>query len=265
MPSSVSSALVPPKIGLGRDLEQERVRGQRQQPELVLVGRIPKCCPGIGRRRVDLGVGDQRDVPGDRPDAGNAAVRIFVDEAVEQVAVVLDLAGVDRRPQFGRLALQRRGLRHHREVGRRLACLGRLLELHQPGFAGRLGDRLDGDAGRLGEFRKDVLVEGILEVAAIDADLQRLVLCAQHRRHGKQACACKPGAQHRAPGERGLSKLGHCYSPLFAVIRRSRFHAFNHRGASASMGCRAPLQHSRILRQRKAHRRRRSAPPGRRP
>ena len=85
---------------------------------------------------------------------------------------MLDPGNVDRLPQLGRLALQRRHLRHHRDVGRGLVGLGGLFELHQPGFAGRLGDRFHRDTGRLGEGREDVLVERFLEIAAVDADLQ---------------------------------------------------------------------------------------------
>src|SRR3546814_17895799 len=61
-------------------------------------------------------------------------------------------------------------------VGRRLAGARRLLELHQPGLAGRLGHRFHRDAAGLGELGEDVLVEGALEIAAVDADLQRAVL-----------------------------------------------------------------------------------------
>ena len=131
----------------------------------------------------------------------------------QQVVVVLDLRRVDRRPQFGRLALQRRRLRHHREVGRRLPGLGRLFELHQPGLAGRLGDRFDRDAGRLGEFREDVLVEGFLEVAAIDADLQRLVLRPQDRRHGEHAGGGKARRPARA---RRLMRCSEVWSSSFS-------------------------------------------------
>ena len=93
------------------------------------------------------------------------------------------LAQVERRPEVGRLALQHRHLRHHRDVGGRLAGLRRLLQLDEPCLAGRLRHGFDGDAGRLGEFGEDVLVEAIFEIAAIDADLERLVLRPQHVRH----------------------------------------------------------------------------------
>src|SRR3546814_8879961 len=72
-------------------------------------------------------------------------------------------------------------------VGRRLAGARRLLELHQPGIAGRLGHRFHRDAAGLGELGEDVLVEGALEIAAVDADLKRAALRAQYARHGEDA------------------------------------------------------------------------------
>ena len=145
-------------------------------------------------------------------DAGDAAIRILVDEAIEQVRGVLHLSGVERGPEFGGLSLQHRHLRHHRDVGRRLAGAGGLLELDEPGFTGRLGDRFDGNTGCLGEFREDVLVERGFEIAAIDADLQRLVLRAQDRRHRQHGGTGKAGAEQRA----ALDGSGdHSRSPLF--------------------------------------------------
>src|SRR3546814_2117702 len=73
------------------------------------------------------------------------------------------------------------------DVGRRLPGSRRLLELDQPGLARRLRHGLHGDARRLGELREDVLVEGVLEVAAVDADLQRAVLRAQDARHRQRS------------------------------------------------------------------------------
>src|SRR3546814_19563367 len=81
------------------------------------------------------------------------------------------------------------------DVGRRLPGSRRLLELDQPGLARRLRHGLHGDARRLGELREDVLVEGVLEVAAVDADLPRAVLREQDARHRQSArprTACRP-------------------------------------------------------------------------
>src|SRR3546814_7068083 len=81
------------------------------------------------------------------------------------------------------------------DVGRRLPGSRRLLELDQPGLARRLRHGLHGDARRLGELREDVLVEGVLEVAAVDrseehtSELQSLmrisyaVFCLKKKKH----------------------------------------------------------------------------------
>ena len=122
-----------------------------------------------------------------------AAVGIFVDELRQQVLGVRHLRRRRAAPTARSLSpFSRVDLRHHRDVGRRHARLGRLLELHQPGLAGRLGDRFDLDAGLLGEFREDVLVEGILEVAAIDADLQALRRVHPDRRESQIAVPARP-------------------------------------------------------------------------
>ena len=78
--------------GLGGDLEQERVAGQGEQPELVLVGRIPERLPRGRRLRIDVGVGDQRDVPGHRPDRADPPVRVALDEMRLEVLGVGQLA-----------------------------------------------------------------------------------------------------------------------------------------------------------------------------
>jgi hypothetical protein len=129
---------------------------------------------------------------------------------------ILDLGDIQRRPEFGRLALQHRNLRHHRDVSRRLAGLGRLFKLDKPGFAGRFGNGFDRDARRLGEFREDVLVERILEITTIDADFQRLVLRAQDRWHGEHGHTGKTGAEHGTAADRLFQKFSHHRSPVFA-------------------------------------------------
>ncbi len=194
---------------LRRHLQQEGVGDQRQQAELVGIGRIPECGPAFRCLGIGIGVRHQRDVPGHRADAGNAAVRIFVDELVEQVAGIFELGGIDRRPEFGRLAFQHRDLGHHRQVGRGLPGAGGLLKLHQPRLAGGLGNGFDGDAGCLGEGREHVLVERILEIAAIDANLDRAILRAQDRRHRQRAGSREPGAKNGATADCGIQKLPH--------------------------------------------------------
>jgi hypothetical protein len=131
------------------------------------------------------------------PTPATRPVGIFVDEAFHEIAGIGQLAEVQRRPQVDRLALQHRHLRHHRDVGRRLAGLRRLLQLDQPRLTGRFRHAFDGDAGRLGEFGEDVLVEAILEIAAIDADLEQLLLRAQHVWQREHRRACKTCLQNR--------------------------------------------------------------------
>ena len=169
-----SQDLLTAEVGLCGDLQQEGVGGQGEQPQAVPLVLGPHVGPGGRRLGEDVRIADQRDVPGHRADAVDASVRIGVDELVEQVFHMRQLGLVERHPEFRRLPFQHRRLRHHVDVGRRPACPGRLFELNQPGFAGRLGHRLHLDAGRGGEVREDELVEGVLEVAAVDADLQRL-------------------------------------------------------------------------------------------
>jgi hypothetical protein len=72
----------------------------------------------------------------------------------------------------------------------RLAGARRGLKLDQPGLARRLGDRLDLDAGLLREVGIDMLVERVLEVAAVGADLERLLGACMHG--GKAGEGCGP-------------------------------------------------------------------------
>src|SRR3546814_17547744 len=93
------------------------------------------------------------------------------------------------------------------DVGRRLPGSRRLLELDQPGLARRLRHGLHGAARRLGELREDVLVEGVLEVAAVDADLQRAVLRAPDARH-RQNAGPREACRHSCPAlHAGLQEL----------------------------------------------------------
>src|SRR5690606_16172497 len=76
---------------------------------------------------------------------------------------------------------------------------------------------LDGDAGRLGEGREDVLVEGVLEVAAVDPYLQRAVLRPQDVRHRQHAGAGEAGRHHCPARHAGCDRLlahGSLASPL---------------------------------------------------
>ena len=95
-----------------------------------------------------------------------------MDEDRQQVFVVGDLVQIERLPELGFLTFQHAHLGHHVDVGRGNPGLGGLLQLDQPGLSGGFGHGLDFDAGLFGEIGEDVLVEGILEIAAVDADLE---------------------------------------------------------------------------------------------
>src|SRR5690606_22889976 len=60
-------------------------------------------------------------------------------------------------------------------------------------------------------FGKDVLVEGVLEVAPVDADLQRTVLSAQDGRHCQHRRTCQAGAKYRAAGRLHVEDLTHVF------------------------------------------------------
>ena len=193
MPSSLLRTSVPPNQVLAVISSRNELLASASKPELPLVRRVPQRLPGGRRLGVDLGVGDQRDEPGHGPDRAHLAVGIAVDEVLEQVLGVGQLRLVERRPQLRVLALEAGDLRHHRDVGRGDAGARRRLQLDEPRLARGLGHGLDLDAGLLGEVRVDVLVERVLEVATVGADLERsLGAGAADRR--------KAGHRKHAPG-----------------------------------------------------------------
>ncbi|MPL83906.1 hypothetical protein SDC9_29865 [bioreactor metagenome] len=186
------------------DLEQERVRGERHQPELVLLLGRPQRLPrgrSLGEGR---GVGDQADIPAHRAGAIKRAVLIMVHEMLGQHAEVIHLALVELCPQPRALALDARHLRHHRDIGRRLVRARRLTQLHQPGLARGFANRLDLDPGFLGEIGVDELVEAVLEIAAVGAHLQRRARGPQHRGGCKHRGAGRGGGKECTSVDHGL-------------------------------------------------------------
>ena len=221
MPSSVSRMSVPPNQVLAVISSRNELLTSASSPSVPSFAGSHSAFQEVGRLRIHVGVGDQRDVPGDRADRADPAVRIALDEVRLEVLGVGQLRLVQRRPELGVLALDARDLRHHADVGRGDVAARRGLQLDQPGLAGRLGDRLDLDPGLLGEIRVDVLVEGILEVAAVGADLEGRrgagPNCWKTQDGGGngRACACQkvPPADRRPGRPTSVGRALHGRSP----------------------------------------------------
>ena len=154
---------------------------------------------------------------------------LVLDEPVGQVLRVGHVVDAVAQHHVALDRPQQAGVVEHRHVGRHAAGAHGLLELHDPGVAARFGDRLDLDAGVLGEAgveRGEVLLEEAAERGDLDLRPGEVGRCRRPRCVAVDASdpPCEP--PHAASTDVGRARAAPPMPRRRSISRRDRCRSF---------------------------------------